>query len=388
MDFGFLRKIRILSAKAHHFKGFADEIELDFTKITQFISDNSKGKSSIGDLITFPFTGTTAFGEKIGFFNEGKLFTWVQINFEDADGNVRELKREIQKDKAGKTSTTIRLDHSVISSTEWNKAIDTDLFLSIVNPKYFSTLTPSKAKNLLCSLISIDRSMVESLLDEKTADAIIGTDFSIFTVDQKRSEVLKEIKEYEGSVKELQVKLHSPFDLKIPEELTFDEKDFIDTVKDLDFANPVAQSKLIDMIKERDEIVKNNAIRQSLLEQKASYDEEIELIKDELAETETNTSALKTTYAGLDDFKLKYLGLVVNDVNSKLANVSVQLFEKSTDGKDKESFAVLFKGKNLNTCSNTEQVRTGIEIHQLLSNLTGLYYPLITLFPNGSSLQP
>ena len=70
------------------------------------------------------------------------------------------------------------------------KAIDNNLFLSLLI-KIFLNLTPSATKNMLCSIITIDRDTVEGLLDEESAEAIIALDYSIFDVDEKRSSISK-----------------------------------------------------------------------------------------------------------------------------------------------------------------------------------------------------
>lgn len=388
VDFSFLNSIQLISAKAHHFKGF-DEVELKFEeKVTQFIGDNSKGKSSIADLVAFAFLGTNFFGEKLDFFKQGENFAWVEVVFKDNLGNQRILRREITKDKSGKTSTTIRLDHYNVPSTKMKKAIDDDLFLSIVNPKYFLNLTPSAAKNMLCSIITIDRDTVEGLLDEESAEAVIALDYSIFDVDEKRSSISKEIKELESYRKELEIRLSDTFDKEIPEELTFDEAEFVETIKDLDFSNPIAYTRLKELLEERDKVMQHNAIRNYLIEQKQDFDENIEMMKDDLNKTVSEIDSLKATHSGLERFKRKYLELVVKEINSRLDKVSIQLLDKATDGSDKEVFYVRYDGKNINTCSNTEQVRAGIELHKMLTDLTHLKYPLIIDNAEGITILP
>lgn len=379
INLNFLKKIEIVSATAHHFKGFEDDVSIEFSRFTEIFGDNSRGKSSVADLIAFVFNGTNSFGEKVDFLNQGKYFGWASIKFIGADNIVREIKRELSRDKNnGKTTTTIRIDHKTISTAAFNREINSDLFLSMLNPKYFQSLSPAKAKNVLFGLVNIKRDKVEELMDEDSKEAIKSSVFTIYDLDSKRSKISKEIKILEKTGSELRAKLKYLKDLTVPEEIVFDEDDFCNTIKSLAYDNSKTNiDKLLELLKERDDALRNNMKREVYLKEQISSEEDKEICSMEIEKINNEVAKLKKEYSALDLFKSKHLQLVVDSISSLLDKVSIQLSEKGTDGKEKEVFNILYNGKNTNICSCSEQIKTGLEVYSMLSELSRLQYPLI-----------
>ena len=63
INLNFLKKIEIVSATAHHFKGFEDDVSIEFSRFTEIFGDNSRGKAC-RRFNSIYFNGTNSFGEK------------------------------------------------------------------------------------------------------------------------------------------------------------------------------------------------------------------------------------------------------------------------------------------------------------------------------------
>lgn len=150
-------QIKFKSLKLQNFKSHQD-LTVNFGEHTVITGDNDKGKSSIGEAITWLLYGTDMYGVKM----TGKLdpepttyeadLTSVSLLME-VDGKDLLFEREV---KNGKTKYSFNgvpgtkaTEFSEIVTSLFNK----DLFLSLFNPKYFFTLHWEKQRGMILQYV-------------------------------------------------------------------------------------------------------------------------------------------------------------------------------------------------------------------------------------------
>jgi len=382
MEKGMFKNVTLTEGIIHHLKGFDNETPIEFSKMTEFIGDNGTGKTSIQDFVAFVFTGQNSFGEKEDFFNTGKTFAWGSIKFINNDGITHELKREITKDAKGKVVTVIRLDYEPVGITELTREVGSDLFLSVLNPKYFINMSSSSAKDLLTTVTNVSVADVLALLDDDTKTLLASQKLtnSAKDVDKLKSENEKSIKQMQQVVDESSAMILGINELQaLPdvEPVVFDDTSIMKTI--LDIASIGDESSIIELlalIEKKVKIAEDNisfASSSLLKEGKEGKVEELQVIIDG-----HNSSIIdyKKITSALESFKSKLVGLVAGIAEKLLPNVTIQLTDTTTTGVEKEVFVVKYKDRNINICSNYEQIVAGLEISSMLMDLAGVKYPV------------
>ena len=143
----------IIALYMRGFKCFMDETRFEFGDTTLVKGANGLGKSSIADAIAFVFTGTNFFGEKSldRLRNPEAKEMEVSVRFVDDDGEIHTL------DRVHKRNTTeITLDGVNVRQTDVNEVFGSgDLFISMLNPLYFIETLGTEGKDLLESLLPV-----------------------------------------------------------------------------------------------------------------------------------------------------------------------------------------------------------------------------------------
>ncbi|MCG3418990.1 ATPase [Oceanobacillus jordanicus] len=136
--------IKFKSLTLQNFKSH-QELTVNFGERTVITGDNTKGKSSIGEAVTWLLYGTDLMGStKFDPFpsNYEAEETLVSLLL-SVDGMETLLGRSLNKGKA-----TYYINEVPSKATDYNelldKLFDKDLFLSLYNPNYFFTLHPTK----------------------------------------------------------------------------------------------------------------------------------------------------------------------------------------------------------------------------------------------------
>src|SRR5699024_425634 len=125
------------------------DLTVNFGERTVITGDNAKGKSSIGEAITFLLYGTDALGSKLDptpdtYEADSTLVTLLL----EVDGKDTLLGREIAKGR-----NKYYINEVPSKATEFNQIVeqlfDKDLFLSLFNPNYFFTMHWKKQREML-----------------------------------------------------------------------------------------------------------------------------------------------------------------------------------------------------------------------------------------------
>lgn len=141
-------EIKFNQLNLQNFKSHKD-LEVKFGDLTKILADNAKGKSSIGEAITFLLYGNDLMGSKldpspITYKADNTLVTLLlSVN----DGELL-LGREIAKGR-----NKFYVNEVPSKATEFNEVVeklfDKDLFLSLFNPSYFFTLHWEKQRQMI-----------------------------------------------------------------------------------------------------------------------------------------------------------------------------------------------------------------------------------------------
>lgn len=133
------------------FKCYKDTTSFDFGDTTFITASNGQGKSSIADAIAFAFVGTPFFGDK-GLDRLQNKFAQdmtVSIDFTVGNGDNHNLTRSRKRD-----TTSITYDGITVKQSYLNEAFGgKDIFLSILNPLYFTDVLGDSGKSLLEKLL-------------------------------------------------------------------------------------------------------------------------------------------------------------------------------------------------------------------------------------------
>lgn len=142
------KELRLTNFKSHQ------DLKVEFGDTTQITGDNAKGKSSIGEAITFLLYGNDLVGSKLDpspvtyEANE----TIVELTFE-VDGAERQLARKLVSGKANYI-----IDEVPSKASDFNEIVndlfDKDLFLSLFNPLYFFTMHWEKQRGMVLNYVT------------------------------------------------------------------------------------------------------------------------------------------------------------------------------------------------------------------------------------------
>lgn len=197
-----MKKVLLISLRAKGFKGFKEEIFVNFENgFNPFVADNGQGKSSVGEAIAWVLTGRNIFGghRNLNVKNKDSQEAEVELVFEDENGKQHNLKRRLTK------STTILHNNKEISASELNELIPQELFLMIFNPIYFSQLDAPTQKKLITSYLpTIDANMVLAQMTQNEQDFLSKEQFQAddtATYLKNRKEELDVIKERQVEAK-------------------------------------------------------------------------------------------------------------------------------------------------------------------------------------------
>lgn len=227
------KTIELVKVLAQGFRGFFAPMVFEFhAGKNEFIGDNGKGKSSIGELIAWIITGRNIAGKQkeINITNNESESVIGILMFKDQDGNVHELERKQT------SSMSIKLDYVSITQKRLDELIPTDVFLCAFNPIYLLSLDGEVLRKTIASLFPGQTK--ESILDQMDDYHRSNLEQESFFVDQtneylkNRNTELREIddnrKWLEGYIGKLKEKI------VVPPARTFDDAPLLAVQKQLD----------------------------------------------------------------------------------------------------------------------------------------------------------
>ena len=323
-----MEKIKIENIELNGFKKFG-KAELDLDKVTYIVARNGEGKSTILNAITWAIMGLDMFGNRMDPFQVGgSLTSWVKLDA-ICNGNPTIIRRVIQQKGKGKTET--------IMSTKTD-SIDKELFYSMVNPRYVQSLDPKGIKNVIAKAMKMPVSIMESGMDttiaasaakydgEDSYEKILAVEEGIKTVSAEIKDDEKEILIYKGKIEGVNNIL------KLLEENGMEPDEDIAEV----FNMTVDGAKVM------------------------------------IAAKETEINSKKEISKQLSAYRTAAYEALATEFNNSMTHVQIKLTENG-----KEVFIVTYDGKNVRACSNSEQLRAGLEMINALAEATDMEYPVL-----------
>ncbi|ERM91236.1 hypothetical protein O163_11430 [Caldanaerobacter subterraneus subsp. yonseiensis KB-1] len=217
-------KMIIKSITLKNFKSHKNtSINFD-NKHTIIYGDNGIGKTSIGEAITWCLTGANLFAtenvtNKLVTIGKNEMSVTLVV---EKDGKEYEIKRAKKKNE-------IEITINGIKSTQMDIYIqliqDKDIFFTIFNPLYFTTLAPRDAKAVLYKVLpEVSDEEVFKELPQEIAEKLKRNNFTNpNTFIERQREILKDLEEgllkSEGNIEVYRQILNA----KIPEMKTFNE---------------------------------------------------------------------------------------------------------------------------------------------------------------------
>ncbi|MBE3579022.1 MAG: AAA family ATPase [Caldanaerobacter subterraneus] len=214
----------IKSITLKNFKSHKNTIINFNDKNTVIYGDNGTGKTSIGEAIAWCLTGANLFGtenvtNKLVTIGKNEMSVTLVI---EKDGKEYEITRSKKKNEIeitinGVKSTQIDLYTQFVQ--------DKDIFFTVFNPLYFTTLAPRDAKAILYKVLpEVSNEEVFEKLSPEVAETLKKNGFNnANTFIEKQREILKDLEEgllkSEGNIEVYRQILEA----KIPEMKTFDE---------------------------------------------------------------------------------------------------------------------------------------------------------------------
>jgi hypothetical protein len=323
-----MEKIKIENIELNGFKKFG-KAELDLDKVTYIVARNGEGKSTILNAITWAIMGLDMFGNRMDPFQVGgSLTSWVKLDA-ICNGNPTIIRRVIQQKGKGKTET--------IMSTKTD-SIDKELFYSMVNPRYVQSLDPKGIKNVIAKAMKMPVSIMESGMDTTIAASAAKYDGEdsyekILAVEEGIKAVSAEIKDDEKEILIYKGKIEGVNNiLKLLEENGMEPDEDIAEV----FNMTVDGAKVM------------------------------------IAAKETEINSKKEISKQLSAYRTAAYEALATEFNNSMTHVQIKLTENG-----KEVFIVTYDGKNVRACSNSEQLRAGLEMINALAEATDMEYPVL-----------
>ena len=171
-----VKKLRILSLTVKGFKGFSEETAFTFGDLNTITGHNGQGKSSIADAIAFAITGVSFYGGSRldHLYHKNTRDISVVMEFSDESGAVRRLFRSRVND-----NMDIFLDERRMTQRDLTIMFgERDLFLSMLNPRYFIDILGAKGRDLLERYLpDIPKETILASLSEHNQALLEGQDF-------------------------------------------------------------------------------------------------------------------------------------------------------------------------------------------------------------------
>lgn len=177
------------------------------------------------------------------------------------------------------------------------------------------------------------------------------------------------LKELEGKIKHI--------NQTILEKQKQIEKELIENTEKLETKKTFIKDRLLVLKKEKMEVDVYNIELESRLEKKLRDKEKLDKTNKEIDLANKMIGIKNTQIDVCKQYTSIKIGILSDLIHNNLKDVTIELqrLVKST-GELKDSFEINYKAKSHKLISASEKIKTGIEISNLVRNLTGLEYPI------------
>jgi DNA repair exonuclease SbcCD ATPase subunit len=328
------QKIQITQVVAEGFKGFKEKTVITFDKGKNvFIGDNGLGKSSIGELIAWVFTGKNIQGKQkdLNIIHKDCSSAYGSVSFIDERGEVHEVERKLN------STTTIKFDQKRVAQKQLEEMIPTEMFLLIFNPLYFLSMDAEASRKTIYSLLpGVKKEEVLAELKPHEREFLEKENFDIEHTNDYLVSRRKELKEVEDRKKHLQgymEKLQEKIDIPAP--MTFDESKIKAVEEQLEALNQrkPALKNLSELLIKKSELDKKiSEIKSQKFE---SEKLKLELQKEKALIEQQLKAEMEKQYQPMDTSKLETKIAVLRN-EYKMVNAQYKTLEQEIQALDKK----------------------------------------------------
>lgn len=229
----------------------------------------------------------------------------------------------------------------------------------------------------------------QSISQEHKDACIVKIIEQMSEIEQKAKDIIDiEIKEITRRNKEKQEKFNK--NLEADRQVLLDKLAAIDinnVTKEnekiqLEFNKSMAEKKntiksKINLIEiERQKVVNNNMQIPIYLKNKSDLEVKIKADRETLDTLRKSKDHWNLLLASLKAYNKKYINILTNKIQQNLDKVSIVIQEITKEGEIKDTFQLYYKGKEYRILSNSDKIRVGLEIGQLIMNCLDIKCPI------------
>lgn len=135
------------------------------------------------------------------------------------------------------------------------------------------------------------------------------------------------------------------------------------------------KTRMTELETEQRMVDQNNMKRVYLLQQKSTLEANIESENKEIKKFNDQIKEYNILISAVQSFNSKYIEILTNNIQQHLGKVSI-VIQEIKDGEIKECFKLFYEGREYKLLSNSEEIRVGIEIANLIMNCLNIKCPI------------
>lgn len=128
--------------------------------------------------------------------------------------------------------------------------------------------------------------------------------------------------------------------------------------------------------KEKQKVESNNSTRERLLKFKEENVAKINKAKEDIENGDRRKKEIKIQMDAAKNFNSTKLKIQTENIKQYLDKVEIQLERMTKDGEIVDDYKILYDGNEFSLLSNSEKIRSGLEIANLIMNSTGMKFPI------------
>jgi DNA repair exonuclease SbcCD ATPase subunit len=135
------------------------------------------------------------------------------------------------------------------------------------------------------------------------------------------------------------------------------------------------KARMIELEAEQKKVDQNNMQRAYLLQQKTTLDANIQTESKDIQKFNASMKEYNILISAVQSFNSKYIDILTKKIEQHLGKVSI-VIQEIKDGEIKECFRLFYEGREYKVLSNSEKIRVGIEIANLIMNCLNIKCPI------------
>lgn len=147
-------------------------------------------------------------------------------------------------------------------------------------------------------------------------------------------------------------------------------------IEELKISCEPIQKQINELELKRIKVEANNSTRLSLLKLQEDNQAKIIKAKAEIEKGDSTKDNIKSQIDAAKSFNSTRLKMQSSNIDIYLKEVSIQFEKLTKDGEVKDDFKILYEGREFNSLSNSERIKAGLEIANLIINQIDMKIPI------------